>query len=300
MGLLESIKDAEEELKAQGVDIPEEEEIDEEEEGQPEDAKEEPKEEPKPEAKEPPKVEEEKPDNSAYARMRWENSQLKKQMAELQASFAAAQKPVEKPVDAEPNKAEEYEKWLEWRDRQTESVATKAIEAVEEIKRTQAAERERQESERVFHGAIAEFQGYEAQVKAKVPDYDAAAAHMRGQVERSIKIVNPHYTPQQVERATIDYLLRRAAMAATEGHNPAEALYHTAKSEFGYTPAPVAKAPPVDVIDKNRKRSATGQTGAGQSGSVVTTPKEAGSMSLAEFAKLTPHQIAELERQAMQ
>tara|TARA_R110002126_G_scaffold88835_2_gene212656 strand:+ start:1568 stop:2452 length:885 start_codon:yes stop_codon:yes gene_type:complete len=243
------------------------------------------------EEKEPEKEPEQKLDASAHFRIRQEKRALQE---ENEALKEAAKPKVEvAETDPEPSKEEAFEEWLEWKDRGLAKRADK-MEAWQE-KQDRA-----QEQKTLWEGAVNEFQSLEKQFQKTTPDYEAAASHMQTELTKGYKVANPAWSDQQVKNAVSQRILQEASHAAAEGHNPAESLYNQSKARFGYTKqeAPAAKKQVnLKKIDSNRKRSASPLQSGGQSTNVSLGLEEVTNMSMADFAKLTPSQIRELESQ---
>lgn len=290
--LYEQIEEEENKLKevAEEAEAEEEELEESEEEEEPQESIEEvEKKEPEPEAKEEEKEEEQKPDASAYARMRRENRELAKKLEEIEAA-QRPKAPEPANTDPEPSKQEDYEQWLEWKDRQNER-------KIADIERWKENEVKAREHNTLWNGAIKEFQQYENAFQKDMPDYEQAAEHLKSRLKDSISLVSDHLSPQEVDKAVSEYILKSAAKAVSEGYNPAESLYRMSKEKFGFVNTSKPAKPDLRKIDSNRKKSASPLQSGGKSGSASLTAESVADMSMAEFAKLTPSQIRELESQ---
>lgn len=259
--------------------------------------------EPVEELKEEPKVEEPKTeevlDNSAYARMRREKAAEKKradelaqQLADMQAQIASltqAHRPVNTNTavdsDPEPDRANNYEAWLEWDLRQTKKVATETA--------TQLKQRLEEESRQKLHQqAIREFNNFEDKFKVTVTDYDAVAGHLVNTIAASIKNLNPNKPDNAIVEETHNRLLMMAGQFAKDGLDPAEELYHLAKERYGYKPAPVEEkveepAPDLNKVAANRARSANVAAVSTNMGAAPITLKTAADMTVGEYMKLS-------------
>lgn len=258
---------------------------------------------------------EKEPENADYARMRREAAQAKKEAAEakreaeqLRKEKEEALKPKVAPVaeDAEPDKAANYEGWLEWKNRQLEKRlkevderSTKVVQSFEE--RTKKEEQAAQYSQ-----AVKEFMTLESEFKAKTPDYEDAANHMTGKVRESFKTLYPQLQGEQLDQAVASQILQWASHYAREGQHPIEALYQMNVERFGYQKkAPVAepekKAEPkinLAAIEKNKKRAVNGQFAGGKSGAQNPSIEGVADMTMAQFSRLTPAQREELKQQS--
>lgn len=243
------------------------------------------------EEKEPEKEKEQQLDASAYAKLRREKRELQERIEALEAAKAP---PVVVDTDAEPSKEDAYEEWLEWKDQQIEKKVAKLQEHHDK------AERERQTNE-LWNGAIKEFQSFENAFQKKTPDYEAASEHMRTRLADAMSLTNPDATPQEINTKVSNYILQNAARAAQDGYDPAEYLYREAKNKFGFTKQAEATAPKKQVdlkrIDSNRKKSASPLQSGGQTSSNHVSLESIAGMSMAQFAKLSPSQLRELEAQ---
>lgn len=293
MGLLESIKEDEEQLKKLQEGTAKE-EVD------PEPTIEEHEEESKEDEKTPdPDKEEEiedKPSDAAYARIRREKKaaevreqELQRQLDELRIARNPEKKEESNP-DPQPNRQDNYEAWLEWNIRQTQS----KVDDLTDWKKDQTQTTEKQQT---IQGAIREFQVIETEFKKGAKDYDQAADYLHGQIKRSISLLNPSMKGTALDQATDMAILTHASGFAQQKLNPAEELYHMAQ-EHGYkldaTQKQEKPTPNLKKIEDNKRRSATPLKAGGQNGSLALSKEAAIDMSMAEFAKLTPIERAEL------
>ena len=234
---------------------------------------------------------EQKPDASAYARMRREKRELEERIRALEEAKEPKKEVVN--TDPEPSKQEDYEQWLEWKDRQIE----KKVSEIEAWKNTQEQSTQQKQ---LWEGAIKEFQHFENEFQKKTPDYEDASEFMKKRLYDSISLTNDDLSPAQVNQKITDYILKTASKAAADGYNPAETLYRLSKDKFGFvkeSPQEKVAKPDLRKIDANRKKSASPLQSGGKSGSVSISKESIADMSMAEFAKLTPSQLRELESQ---
>ena len=225
-----------------------------------------------PPAEEPEKVEEPvvdpKPevDNEAMARMRWENSELKRQQREAQELAQRAielQKQPKTEEDPEPNKAEDREEWLEWKVRQADKAIDRANRFIEQQEQST-------QKQKLIQGAIEEFTQYEQRFSLKAPDYDDAAKFFQSKVKESIATLQPHLSESQIAQAAANQLLQMGSTFVNQGLDPAEAIYNIAKKQgFTKVEAQTTESKPakasLETIEKNKSKSANGLgTGAGK------------------------------------
>lgn len=244
------------------------------------------------------------------ARQRWEAAQAKKEAEEarkeaeaLRKQLEEAKKPKVEAADVEPNKAENYEAWLEWKQA---AIAKEAKEAKElAAKTSQTIEEQNKKSAEVqqYNAAVEEFLTLESEFKAKTPDYEQAAKHLEKRVKDSFQTLYPSLQGKQLDQAVAAQILQWAGEYARAGQPVMESLYQLNKERFGYAPAPVEQkkeAPKVDLkaIDANKKRSATGQYAGGEGGAQDPSLESMGTMTMAQFSKLTPAQRAALKEQS--
>ena len=264
MGLIESIE--EDEKKLQEVETEEVVEA-------PVEAKEEPKEEPAEEQKEEPKEEkpEEKPEVGvpAIIKLRQENARLKKEMAERQ-----------QPVQTQVTEKE---------DTQPIQLPAEVAELVEQQKVNKA-------------GAV--FSQLEEEVKNTIPDYEDVSNQYKAAIDQSVRLHNPRMNHEEVLAAANRAILTKAANYYAAGADPIVSLYEEAKL-FGIQPRPkeepkeeVERKPDLNKLAKNMDRSA-GMAGAkGRGATPNITAQSAVSMSLSEFAAMSPAELEALERGA--
>lgn len=271
-----------------------------------------------------------KPDAAAFAKARREkrakeaeNAQLRKELEELRAARTApVQSTVAQPtakvdaiVDAEPNKATDYEAWLEWKDRQIEA-KNAALEAdLGDIKKWRNEQETQTKEQNQFQAAVTEFLDIENKYRQSNPDYGNAIGFAVNKYREAAKVMYPDKTEAQIVEAIDKQMLQQAAVFASKGLNPAEELYDLAIERFGYVPKsaaaeeettdteaqvtqqtrPTPAKPKLAVINANKKKSASPLSGGGQAGSSQLTAEDLDNMSNAQFAALTPAQLRELE-----
>lgn len=255
MSLQQEIEDTkkqlEEALKAESEVPPEiEEEVKEEPAAVEEPAKPEP---------EPAKVEEEKPDDSAFARLRRESAANKRRAEEAEERLAAKEKPAEVEVETPEvpplltNMIKDYQNGL--------------------------AERE--------------FKSFESQISD--PNYAAVTAEYANAMSAAIKMQNPRKSTAEIAEITKQTIIGKAAEFARAGYaNPVEELFHEAK-ELGFTGKsmqrePEAKPEPkpdMAKVAENRRRNAGTASANGESKQGLTRRAIADNgISSAEWAKL--------------
>lgn len=221
------------------------------------------------EAEEPEK--EEKLDAAAFARMRRELREAKQKAAELERAQQPQQKQEAEPVQ---ETAEERLARLEGH-----------------IAKNELTQR-----------AIQEFSSMEREYMAENPHYDAAGALVQKEMIRAEMLLNPSMTPERAAQNVMNKILRIASNSVNQGANPCEVLYDMAVERFGFRPEVKQevreKKTDLAKIDKNKKRSATPLSAGGSSGKAAVTLESVGNMSLADFNKLTPEQMRELEAQS--
>ena len=265
------------------------------------------------------------PSAAAFAKERREKRELAAQKAALEAKLSdalrraesASQSPVrqeEKKSDAkpevineEPNKLENYEEWLEWKDQQSEKLAREALAAANEVRAWRDEQRQQSEYSTMVSSAVEEFVAIENEYRAKNQEYGDAIEYGRQRYGDALKLLNPALSSAQIEKQIDQQMLMFAAQAKGKGLNPAEELFSMAVERFGYTPsektpskaeAPAVQSvsrPKLSVVQSNKRRSATGLSGGGQGGSASLTAVDLENMTNAEFSKLSPSQLRELE-----
>lgn len=249
----------------------------------------------------------EKPDAAAFAKARREKRELQAKIDELRQQLQQVQQPAQRQAetsaakadpDPEPSKQDNYEAWLEWKDRQLERKTAQLEQKLNERE-------QREYVSNLYTAALQELQDDETTYKRAKPDYDAAMEHMKTAYVNAMRMVNPGVTGKEVNSAMQQSILKLAATAKARGVNPAEALYDAAIEFYGYQPGqateakPAAKpAPNLGKIAANQRRSASPLQGGGSGQSAMLTMEMVANMSNAEFMKLTPAQLRQLEMQA--
>jgi hypothetical protein len=265
-------------------------------------------------------------DHAAWAKLRREKRELEAQLRATKAQPAPAApatitttpKAETKPAaEAEPDRATNPEAWKDWKIGQLEA------KQAEINSRFEAQDRQQRET-KIYTEAIGEFNQIRDKYIAKNPDYVPAFHHSFDAYAKSIKMMRPDLSPQQITGMIDREMLQFAGQCVSKGLNPAEELYDLAMERFGYVPnsvkgiadedsgteeevAPTHKAPdgikPKDAprpnlrkIADNRKRSASPLVGAGQAGRGQLTKEAAANMTMGEMMDLDPSDWAELER----
>ena len=260
-------------------------------------------------------------DHAAWAKLRREKRELEAKLKAVE-NKSTAPSPVtvtEQPktdaklaTDVEPDKATNPEAWKEWKIGQLEAKQN-------EINQRFEAQAKIEQETKVFREAIGEFNQIRDDYISKNPDYIPAFTHGFDAYAKSIKMMNPSLSNQQITGMIDRELLKFAGQCVAKGLNPAEELYDMAIERFGYAPnsaktsknteeeqEPVHEAPKgiqreaprpnLRNIANNRKRSASPLVGAGQTGKGQLTKEGAANMTLGEMMELDPADWAELER----
>jgi len=237
-----------------------------------------------------PVKEEPKVDNEAMARMRWENSELKRQQREAQEAAQKAIQLQQQPakVDAEPNPQEDMEAWLAWENRQIKAELQQTRTQVEQINREK-------ETDKIIASGVQEVARYEAMIKDTVPDYEGASAFYVNTIKQQILANNPNIDPITLNKTLTMSVLKTAATFEAQGINPALAMYNMATLQ-GYKPKvseqpeqkPAQRAS-LETIEKNKKKSASGLGGSGGKGTLTMDALD--KMSTKELAELGDEEI---------
>lgn len=196
--LTDSIKEMKEALAAEEKEVDEtaehEEEKVEEEEKEPEKVEEEEKKEP-----------EEKPDDSAFAKLRREAAAAKKRADDAEDALAAERN----------RKTEEAE--------EKEEEQPRIVPALERL----ILKQEKEDAER-------EFSARESKYAAGNPEYEAVTSQYTHALAQSIRLQNPRKSPAEIGELTKHAILSQAAQYIREGYDPIEEMFLTAK-ELGFT-----------------------------------------------------------------
>lgn len=229
------------------------------------------------EGTEQPEKQEEKPekDNSFYARMRIEKANLARENAAL------------------AKRLEELER------RQNE----KAAEPEQSPQDTRDAYIDEFMNERQIEYAKRGLASIEAEYRIANPDYDNVVAQYAQAAFHAHKINNPRMNDQQISRAVEMAFLERASKYLDKGLDPAEEIYNDAvalgfnvqKQQDEQKQEPVKKKPDLDVIARNKARSA-GMSGGSKSTGGQNTIKSLVDMPLSEFSKISAEELRRIER----
>lgn len=249
------------------------------------------------------------PDAAAFARIRREAAAAERRAAAAEA--ALKQSPTQSQpgpakvaaaVATEPDPNLDPEGHLRWQLAQTR-------EQLKEVADWKAQQTHIEQQKTLKQNAVKAFEGYEEAFKPTVADYEDVMTYGVNAISQSIRTLNPNLKGEALGEAIQRQVLRLAAQAENQGHDPAEYLYHQAKS-WGYQPkaaeAPAkeaveeapAKKPDLKSIAAHKKRSASSIAAGGKSGSAPLSREAVldKSFGLNEFSKLTPSQLRELEQ----
>jgi hypothetical protein len=154
--------------------------------------------------------------------------QLRAQIEAMQrggpSQLSQVSQPAPEKPDPEPDKAQNYVEWLEWRDRQNE----KRFREVETW-RQQQAQVQQQQAERMQ--LAAHIAPQIQQFRSEAPDYDQALDHARNTIAQ--RVVTAGYNPAMAPQAVETFETQLAQFATAWGMNPAPLMYAAAKA-WGY------------------------------------------------------------------
>lgn len=238
-------------------------------------------------------------------------ARIRKQVAEKEAVREAARLAALKPIevtqpspadDPEPNKADNYEGWLEWANRQSQRkiAATEArLEAIEKQNQTQE---ETRRHETMRSGALEEIKQFEQTFAPTVSNYKDVVLNGFGIEVKRFLASNPTKTEKDIVKFVEDTALQLGARFHAADINPAEGIYNYFLNAYG-APAPQAapreevkqKTPDLKRIDSLKRRSASPMKGGQNSGVVAKTKEAAADASLSELASYTADDWRELE-----
>ena len=250
-----------------------------------------------------------KDDHAAWAKMRREKAEEKRRadelaqkIAALEAKVAVKPEPVSaKKEDEAPNPEEDMAGYLLYQDKKNKETIQELKRKLELREQQDQLAQQRQQAIQNFGHIISEFK------EKKAPDFDAAAQVVESELHKAIRLQNPLMHQSKVKEMVASEILRIANQFAANGLNPAEEFYSLAH-EIGYkkqvaqpqqvdAKQPVAKQKTLTEIEKVRKRAATGLNAGGATGSQSIGVDILQGITIADFAKLTPAQIRELEAQ---
>lgn len=227
------------------------------------------------------------PSNDTIARMAWELREEKRQRAALEKQIEESSKPkVETPKAPDPE--EDPLAYLQWELSETKRKAN-------ELSDWKDAQEKTSQQQQFVEAQRTGFKVAESQFAPTVPDYQEACDHMLGEMARSVKLLNPHANPAQVNSFVESQLLSWAEQAAQMGQQPAKALYDMSKSHFGFVKKPEEEKPvkpDLATIAKNQRKSGNGFSG--QSTKRTKTMKDLESMSVADMDRMDPGELEDL------
>ena len=178
--------------------------------------------------------------------------------------------------------------------------------ADEKLARLEAAEEQRQQQQ-LREQAADELAAIEDEYMEDPTnaDYKAASTHMIKAMYQAVTHLNPGISQKKAIAEVQNKVLQIASAAARKNQNPAEVLHQMAYDNYGFDPnvKPPGKkktnaADNLKKKAKNKKRSANGLTGGGQTAGARVTIEEADNMSLSDFGNMSDAEIDELIAQA--
>lgn len=267
--------------------------------------------------------------NAEWAKLRREAREAKAELAKLKAVQAAPAAPAStavetKPVDKvatqetpkQPDKHTNYQEWLEWKLAQADSTIAEQAKFTKELGEWRTKQETTEREQAAIRADVEAFSTIEQRYIEKNSDYTTATDFARETYFKALKLAQPQATDSQINWAIDNEILSYARKWAAAGLDPAEEFYSMAQERFGYTPKAeesgaqheqeqdkpplrrMAEKPNLKVIANNKRRSASPLSGGGQGGAFPLTPEVAGDMSVGEFSRLTPAELADLEAQA--
>lgn len=246
-----------------------------------------------------------KPTDADFARMRRDKAAAEKRAedAERRAAQPPAPAVATAPTpaaDAEPDKATNYEGWLEWRSRKVEAVAEQAAKDVADVKQWKdqtVAERQADENKKAAFGYL---ENKEREFAKTAPDYNDVRQFALDNIARSLRTLYPSLEGAALGKAVEKQVLVLAANAERQGYDPIEHMYHQAKAA-GYTPKapPVAEqpaeTPPAKPLLKNiaanKQKSASPLAAGGKNGAAPMSRDAIKGMKFSDVASLSPEQF---------
>lgn len=274
-----------------------------EEDEQPEAAKEKPKTAlKKEEAKKEEPVKEQTPDNAAFMKLRRDAAAAQRRAAELEETLRRQQtRPpeVKKPdaANTEPDPNTDPEAHLRWQ-------LSKTQEQLKELADWKQQESQKTQRREIKDAAVKEYGRYEQAFSGQVKDYADVMDHGIAAISTSIRTLRPDLDGEALGEAVQHHILKLAGEGMKNGYDPAEYLYHLARS-WGYQPKAVeAKQPEAEKpkpnlkqIAANRKKAVSSLTAGGKSGNIPLSREAVldKSFGLQDFARLSQSQLKELE-----
>lgn len=211
------------------------------------------------------------------------------------------------PLGAEPDPNIDPEAHTRWK----LAKAEKTIEELAQWRETQERQANRTVAEK---RAIEAYEKYEGEFSPTVQDYQEVTTWGVNQIKNSIRVLRPDLQGPQLAEAIRFEVLRRAAEYEKQGYNPSEQFYHDCKA-WGYQPAAAAPEKPAGEekpaapekparpsmreVGKNQRRSGHSMTPGGKNGQAPMSRQAAlsGEMTLADWSRLSPSQLREMESQ---
>ena len=235
---------------------------------------------------------------------------LEKEIAELRKGGSATPATEKKPIEAltpieepkirdikdlgtEPDKTRDLAAWLLWDSERKQLLIDNWQAKQEKAERQQKLNDSVREAVRYTDGVLENY-------KKVNPDFDNAYKHARQAYKDAIKRVYSNVSDQTIESRIKHEELQLAIKCEKEGTNLGDVLYDMAISRFGYdpdnAPSPAQRQADSNVrqsvrpnlrrIADNKRRTASGLDGGGQSGRSTVTLSAAADMSMEELQNL--------------
>lgn len=260
------------------------------------------------------KIEQKSEGDPSRAHERIQNRQQQQRIDDLERQIAELKKPKETKIttenaknfeewksakgvdDKEPNKQEDYEAWLEWRDRELERRQDYQDERFSRMERASSDRAQADEQQQTVNQALNELKGYVQNCMNERADAKEVFDHLEQSLADSVRMLNPHYNAQQVQQAVTYKLLELGSNLYNSGHDPGVGLYEMGKQS--YEP-PKKKTDNLKNIKKNKERSGTPLNKGGKSSTNKITYEDYDNMSLADKMNLTNEEIDEIENELL-
>lgn len=227
--------------------------------------------------------------NRLVAQLRFQKDAADRKAAALQQKLNALVTHVTTPTPPEPDKNADKTAWLEWQARQHQS-------QIAALKQWQLAQEQQQKRDEIRK----RLAGVERDYSKTNPDYPAAMNHAKALYAEELQQKHPDHSAEAIDQAVEDAIIHHTITSVNRGEHPAEALYATAQKRFGWQKPTADDAADTHLqqVQQNQKRSMSALAGGGRTSALPLSKAGIANMTVAEFSKLTPRQLASLERAA--
>lgn len=257
-------------------------------------------------------LEEEDKEEENHAKARIDDRRTQDELADLRTELAdlRAERKIEKEAreakvkdkeqaetDPQPDKAEKYEEWLEWKDRQLDKRMTDIEDRESKRDEDTTAAKQVDQQQQDMADATAYVGEKLADFAREKDDALEVFNHLEEKIKDNIRFTQPGYNNKQLQQAANYQLMLMAKQLHVDGKNIAEELYKKGAEDF--KPAKTEKKS-LKKIAKNKNKAGSMLGSGGKSGGANLTLDDYDQMTLAEKMNVSTDDMQRLEEDLLE